>query len=186
MRVREWCHPRDWRTYADVEFETNYFCEGMCAYRRQVFDAVGMYYEPLFVYCEGWDLGLRILNAGFRILYAPQIRVAHLMAGGSRLKASTFYLFTRNYCWIAYRNYPVFAGIGFLAPKLAMMLFFALRDGHLKSVAKGLRDGLHVYFQHGMPRIPISGDTVRYLRELERQRPNLLIRYARHRAATQL
>ena len=58
LRVREWCHPRDWREFSETEFETSFFGEGASAFRREVFDVAGLYWEPLFIGHEGDELGL--------------------------------------------------------------------------------------------------------------------------------
>ena len=112
LRLREWCHPRDWREFSEVQFATHFFVEGAAAYRREIFDSAGNFFEPLFVYNEGWDLGLRILDQGFRILYTPEIKVRHLMSAEARSSSRSYFLFTRNYIWIAYKDYPFWAGFG--------------------------------------------------------------------------
>jgi len=186
LRVREWCHPRSWTEYGQTEFETNYFVEGACAVRREVYDSVGLYYEPLFFGTEGWDLSLRVLDKGFRILYEPRVRIRHSMACETRAPERPYYYYTRNYIWIAYKDYPFFAGVSFLAVKLLMMLYFSIRSGHLKAYFRAVKEGVA-----GLPRIrrvrtTIRPATVRYLRELERGRPPLWTRFSRHREAVQI
>ena len=34
LRLREWCHPKDWRTFANIPFPTHFFVEGAAAYAR--------------------------------------------------------------------------------------------------------------------------------------------------------
>jgi GT2 family glycosyltransferase len=186
LRLREWCHPRSWKDFAQSEFETHFFVEGACAYRREVFDVAGFYYEPLFIYTEGYDLALRILDRGLKILYCPGIRVGHLMSPETRTRERPFYLFTRNYIWIAYKDYRLLDGLRFLAPKLAMMLYFTLRSGCYRAFLRGLWDGIRRLPVIRRDRTPIGKATVRYLDELERWRPGLLFRLARHRSQPQL
>jgi GT2 family glycosyltransferase len=185
LRIREWCHPKDWRQFANEQFATHFFVEGAAAYRRVVFERAGLYFEPLFVYHEGWDLGLRILDQGYRILYTPEIQVLHLMAPEGRGSNSRpFFLFTRNYIWVAYRDYPMLAGLKFLSFRLAMMAYFALRKGHFSAVLKGMRDGISGCRQ--IRRAPVQTKTIKYVNSLESERPSFLVRLARHRAAPQL
>ena len=184
LRVREWCHPKDWRQFADVQFATNFFVEGAAAYRRVVFENAGLYFEPLFVYHEGWDLGLRILNQGYRILYTPEIQVHHLMSAEGRANSRPYFLFTRNYIWVAYRDYPVWAGLRFVSFRLAMMAYFALRKGHLSTFLEGIWEGIRGCRQ--IERVPVHRNTIKYVNSLERERPNIFARYARHRTAPQL
>lgn len=184
LRLREWCHPKDWRRFADERFSTHFFVEGAAAYRREVFAHAGLYFEPLFVYHEGWDLGLRILDKGYRILYTPQIQVAHLMSPEGRGNTRPHFLFTRNYIWIAYKEYPLLPGLRFLLFRLAMMTCFALRTGHLITFLKGLWAGIRGCCD--IERDPVHRNTIKYVNSLERERPNIFVRYARHRTAPQL
>jgi GT2 family glycosyltransferase len=184
LRVREWCHPKDWRQFADESFPTHFFVEGAAAYRREVFDHAGLYFEPLFVYHEGWDLGLRILDKGYRILYTPEIQVYHLMSPEGRVNSRPTFLFTRNYIWVAYRDYPLWSGIRFVSFRLAMMAYFALRTGHFSTFLEGMRAGIRGC--RNIERAPVRRQTIEYVNSLESERPNIFVRYARHRTAPQL
>ncbi len=186
VRVREWCHPRSLATYGETEFETNYFIEGACAVRREVYESVGLYYEPLFIYCEGWDLGLRIIDHGFRILHTPRVRLRHLMSMETRTPERPYYIFTRNYIWIAYKDYPIFSGVAFATWKLLMMLYFSLRARHLAAYRRGFRDGCRGLGRIRHERTPVGSGTLKYLKELERWRPSLWTRFRRHRETIQL
>lgn len=184
LRLREWCHPRDWRQFSEVGFATHFFVEGAAAYRRVVFESAGEYFEPLFVYNEGWDFALRILDHGFRILYSPEIKVRHLMSAETRSSSRSYFLFTRNYIWIAYKDYPIWEGIQFLSFRLAMMTYFSVREGQLSSFFKGAWEG--ILGCRAIRRVPVHRSTLRYVNALERGRPNLLVRYLRHRTVPQL
>jgi GT2 family glycosyltransferase len=188
LRIREWCHPRSWTEYGDTEFETNYFVEGSCAARTEVYRLVGAYYEPFFIGCEGWDLSLRLLDQGFRILYTPHIRVRHLMSAETRTNERPYYFWTRNYIWITYKDYPLSAGVPFLALKLLMMFYFSLRSGSgcVKAYLRGVKDGVAGIKGLRAYRKPVRSETINYLRQLESWRPGLWVRLSRHREAVQL
>jgi GT2 family glycosyltransferase len=186
VRVREWCHPRALAAYSEAEFETNHFIEGACGMRREVLETVGLYFEPLFFGCEGWDLGLRIIDSGFRILHAPGIRLRHLMSIETRTPERPYYYYTRNYVWMAYKDYPTLPGLSFVIGKLLMMLYLSARSRHLPAYIRGVRDGYRGLAQIRGERTPIRAVTVRYLRELEAWRPSLWTRLRRHREAVQI
>ncbi|MHB8383580.1 MAG: glycosyltransferase family 2 protein [Candidatus Binataceae bacterium] len=186
LLIRGWCHPRDWKEFSDIEFETNYINEGACAIRREVYERAGLYYEPLFFGTEGWDLALRIMDRGFRMLYVPGVKVRHLTDDKTRPGERQHYSYTRNYIWTAAKDYPIGAGVAFLAVKLSMMLYLSIRTGHARAFARGFRDGII-----GMPavlrdRAPVSASTLKYVRKLEQTRPSLWLRLGRHRKAVQL
>jgi GT2 family glycosyltransferase len=185
LRLREWCHPRDSREFGEKEFETSFFGEGASAFRREVFDVAGLYWEPLFIGHEGYDLGLRLLDRGYRILYCPCVTVAHSMSHETRSESRSFYFYTRNYIWIAYKDHGFREGICYLVPKLLMMLFFSLRAWCPMLFVRGIWEGVHGLKQIKL-RTPTRRATLIYLAELERQRPTWLRRYARHRLQPQL
>ncbi len=186
LRLREWCHPRPWMSYADTEFESNFFVEGACAYRREVFETAGMYYEPLFIGVEGHDLALRVLDHGYKILYCPQIRARHLMSPLTRTPDRPYYFYTRNYIWVAQKDFHFLAGMRFLVPKLLMMFYFMLRSKRYRAFLRGVCDGIKGWRRVRRDRTPIRASTEKYLVDLDRGRPNLLVRLGRHRLEPQI
>jgi GT2 family glycosyltransferase len=186
LRIREWCHPKSWAEYSELEFETDHFVEGACAARREVYDTAGLYYEPLFFGAEGWDLVLRIIDANFRILYEPKVRVCHLMAAETRSNERPYYFYTRNYIWTAYKDYPLLAGIAYVGMKLLMMLYFAIRTGHIVAFLRGMKDGFFGFRSVLRDRTPVRRLTLQRIRDLERSRPSVWVRLGRHRGAVQL
>jgi GT2 family glycosyltransferase len=186
VRLREWCHTRPYDRFAHEEFETNWFGEGACALRRSVFESCGVYYEPFFYGAEGHDLIVRVLDHGFRILHTPHIRVYHWAPEGGRMLDRQYYYFTRNYLWMAYKDYSTWDGLVFFIPKLLMMLYFSWRSSIYRPLLRGLWDGIRGLSRIRPHRTPISRDTVRYLRDFDKWRPGLVARLSRHRAQPQI
>lgn len=186
VRIREWCHTRPYDTWVEREFETNFFGEGASAFRRQVFDECGLYYEPLYYGGEGHDMVLRILDRGFRLLHTPGIRVHHWASETGRSAERQYYFFTRNFIWMACKDYTWWPGLRFVIPKIAMMLYFALRTSSYGPVLRGIVDGIRgLRAVHGH-RTPISRATIRYMADQEKWRPGILTRLARHRSQPQI
>lgn len=186
VRVREWCHTRPMEDFRYQAFETHYFIEGASAYRREVFERVGGYWEPMFLCAEGDELGLRILDAGFRIRFEPEIRFRHLMSPETRGKGRCIKLQTRNYVWMARKDFRLRAGCAFLARNLALMAYFGVKNRQVGDYVRGLWAGVRGWKMAGAERTPIRAETVRYLREMERWRPSLRARLRRHREGIQL
>jgi len=181
LHVRDWCHPRSYAQYADTEFETYFIPEGACAFRRDAFLRIGGYYEPFWLGHEGWDLTLRLLDQGGQILYCPWIRIRHQISGETRTSWRPYYFYTRNYLWVAARNYGATDAGFFLTEKLAMMVYFATRTGNLRAFGRGLRDGLRGLPQVWKTRKPLSASTRKRLKELTGDRPGVMARLRRHR-----
>ena len=181
LHVRDWCHPRSFSRYQDTEFETPFITEGACAFRREKFLQAGGYYEPLFIGHEGWDLALRLLDKGGHILYNPAVRVRHAeLQDTTRHNWRPYYYYTRNYVWIAARNYRLGPAIPFLLKYLGMMAWFSIRVGHGRSFIRGLRDGLAGLPTVWRTRNPFSRATGKILKMLTRERPGLIVSWRRH------
>jgi len=56
--------------------------------RREVFEKVNGFDEHIFMYYEDKDLCKRVRDAGWKVSYHPQTRVAHLLGGSSAGKSS--------------------------------------------------------------------------------------------------
>jgi GT2 family glycosyltransferase len=110
-------------------------------------------------YFEGADLALRLIEAGHRIEFKPDITLTHLQdsGGGNRLndKARHTYWYMRNYGLLNSLHMhrvglPAFSGLGF-----AYVLAKAAKNRDLRIAEQGLRglaDGLG-YFLPGRKRL---------------------------------
>lgn len=75
------------------------------AYRKALFDDVGLFEEAFGSYMEDVDLAWRARLAGWTCVYVPEAVVYHhLSATGGGALAS--YLVARNRVWLIARNYP--------------------------------------------------------------------------------
>lgn len=82
-------------------------CTAAAAYRRELFDDIGVFDEDLVMYCEDVDLDWRAQMAGHRCRYVPDAIVRHrLSASAGGIVAS--YLVARNRPLVAVMNLPGF------------------------------------------------------------------------------
>ncbi|MBI4036743.1 glycosyltransferase family 2 protein [Candidatus Daviesbacteria bacterium] len=58
--------------------------------RKKVLDEVGLFDEDFFLYAEDIDLCFRIKQAGFKIMYIPDVKAVHLKGISSGIKSATF------------------------------------------------------------------------------------------------
>ena len=177
---RDWCHPRDPDRWADAEFLTDYVLEGASACRRRAFLAAGGYWAPLFIGHEGWDLALRLLDAGHELVYSSHVRVRHMVDPSVRPSSRIYYTFTRNAVWVALRNYPARAAAVSIARDLALMAFAAARAGELPAWARGIADAVRGRGPALRTRRPLSVDTARRLAAIRALKPSVMARAVRH------
>jgi len=177
---RDWCHPRDPDVWAHRPFATDYVLEGASACRRQAFLEVGGYWPPLFIGHEGWDLALRLLDAGHELRYTPDVRVRHLVDTTARPSSRIYYTFSRNAVWVALRHLPAPAAAASIARDLALMGVASARAGQLGAYRRGLADAARGARAALRTRRVLAASTRRRLAELRRLKPGVLARARRH------
>jgi GT2 family glycosyltransferase len=80
-------------------------CAGAAAYRRELFDRIGVLDTDLGSYCEDVDLNWRARLAGYECVYAPRAVVYHhVSATGGGTRAS--YFVGRNLILVLVKDYP--------------------------------------------------------------------------------
>ncbi len=177
---RDWCHPRDADRWAGAEFVTDYVLEGASACRRDAFLAAGGYWPPFFIGHEGWDLAMRLLDAGHDLVYSPAVRVRHMVDPTVRPSSRIYYTFTRNTIWVALRNMRPAAALASMAKDLSMMCFAAARAGELAAFARGIVDASRGAGLALRTRRAMSRATAQRLRRIRALKPSIASRAWRH------
>lgn len=72
----------------DKRFETSYFVGVGHAIKTEVFKKIGVYPEDYVYGGEELDLSFRVLNAGYKIMYLPDVTVLHKKSLGGRFQKS--------------------------------------------------------------------------------------------------
>ncbi len=134
-----WGYPSGLWELRGNSFFTSRFVGAGHAIRRSAFESVGGYDDDLFFACEEIDLGLRLINAGYRIKYDASIRVLHKVSPEARLKWGTgrFYYSVRNRLYI---HYKTGSSLWRMARYAAGRLLNASRNGHTRECLLAFRD----------------------------------------------
>lgn len=146
-RIIDWCHPYDKEIYKNQEIETNDISDGAVAFRKEALEQVGFYPDYFFISHEGPDLALRMINAGWKIIYTPEVVVYHGYEQKERVGWRRYYYDTRNLLWLALRNYTFGYGLKKLLIGWGSLLIYSLRDGYVLYWIKGIMDSFR-----GIPR----------------------------------
>lgn len=80
-------------------------CGGAAAYRRELFEAVGLFDQDLGSYCEDVDLNWRARLAGFECEFAPRAVVYHKLSATGGGPIASYYV-GRNFIAVIAKNYP--------------------------------------------------------------------------------
>lgn len=120
----------------------------LMAVSRQAIDRAGLLDDDLFAYAEDVDWSLRIREAGFEVLVAPDARAWHEVAGSTGGQASTHNLYygTRNNIVVCERHRPLPGPLASLRRLVVLATFAAHalkrhnRRAALAAVREGYRD----------------------------------------------
>ena len=106
-KIDPWIYPQSCRTHGQQEFETYSFPATGAMVRKAALERAGAFWEDLFIYNEEVDLSIRIIRAGYRIIYFPHVQVYHSPSDRGRVPSNTYWYYQiRNWIWIFYRYYP--------------------------------------------------------------------------------
>ena len=108
------------------------------ACRRDRFESLGGFCEPMFAYCEDTELSLRCWQRGWRVVYVPEAVVLHHYEFSRN--AQKFYLLERNRLFLVLTLFGPGLLAGALLPLLALelaTLALALRDGWARQKIAG-------------------------------------------------
>lgn len=172
-QVCNWCHHYKLEEFSNREFITDEISEGAVAFRKSALAKSGLYPTYFFISYEGADLLCRMLDAGYKTIYSPEVSVWHRHAIQGRPNWRRYYYDTRNQIWFVARNYPIVFGLKYLSRGLTAMLFYSIRDGFLRYWIKGLWHGIRSLPSVSANRKCISKTTIRTLRAISANRPNL-------------
>lgn len=132
-----WDYPE--QNNPDMRFSATRFIGAGHAMRRSVFESAGGYDERLFFCGEEVDLCYRMLNAGYRIAYMPDVAIRHKVSPEHRVywgKGRYYYTVRNN----LYTNYKFGASPLRLAVSAAAFLVKGSRNGVLLETLRAFKD----------------------------------------------
>ena len=118
---------RDGPRYSRV-IETGRAVGALMAISRNALQSAGMLDEDLFAYVEDVELALRVREAGFEVVFAPDARAWHRVSastGGEEASTATLYYGARNTVIVLERHRPL-GRAGDVARRAVILATFAL------------------------------------------------------------
>lgn len=169
-----WVYSENDKVDQDTEFLSYSFSEGGCAIRKEVFDKVGLFWDRLFFGHEGMEFSLRVLDAGYNILYYPSSLVIHRASGHSRIEGGKRDRIFFTSCLLVYIvRYPWWLLAIFVPLKTGATLWRAARRGYFIQILRGLVDFLSKLPSVIKERKPIRNETALNYLKLQRQHGSL-------------
>lgn len=80
-----WYYSKNVDEYGDKTFEANHFVGAGHMIRRSAFEQVKGYDDTLFFMQEEIDLSERIINAGYKLVYSPDVVIGHKVSAEHRV-----------------------------------------------------------------------------------------------------
>ncbi len=100
------------RSWPEGDWITFWGCGA--ALRREALENCGYYDEDFFIYANEYDLSIRMLNAGYRVVYRPDIIGYHRESATHRSWKRTGWIGARNEAWFHIKHFPWWS-LGLLA-----------------------------------------------------------------------
>jgi GT2 family glycosyltransferase len=169
-RIANWCHPYDGEKFCYQSFETNGISEGAVAFRRTALAQVGLYPDYFFISHEGPDLACRLINAGWRLIYSPDVVVTHAYEQRGRAGWRRYYYDTRNLLWLVLRNFSLWSGLKQLFIGWGSMLVYSIRDGYLRFWFKAVWDSFLGIPRALRDRVPLTAAAKKQWLQIEKHR----------------
>jgi GT2 family glycosyltransferase len=139
-----WAYSEKQKANQDQEFFSWSFSEGGAAIRKEVFEKVGLFWEKLFFGNEGQELSMRVLDAGYKILYYPRSIVYHRLSSQQRVgNQDREYQFLKNNLYIYIVRYPWWVLFWYLPLKTSVVLIRSIKRGYFRYVLRALGDVIH-------------------------------------------
>lgn len=146
------------------EKEVSYFFSGGVAFRRHVFEYIGLFPEEYFIDCEEMEFSFRMLEKGMKILFTPQIAVLHRLSPSGR--EPRIYYQLRNRVWVVIKYLPFIYAIMHISIWLLYLLWHSIKDKKINEYTRAVIDsakGLHRVIKN---RSVLSRVTIMRLKEL--------------------
>jgi len=164
--VAGWAYSEKQKLKSGEEFFSHNFSETGSAIRKKAFEKAGLFWEKLFFGREGEELALRILDAGYRILYCPSVVILHRASPQKRIaNMERRYYDFRNSLYICLVRYPWWMLLWLMPLKITAECIKGLRQGKFDWIIRAMKDVLRESAALMKERRPISNRTARtYLR----------------------
>lgn len=145
-------------------FETYYYAGGAHAIKREALEKVGSYPTDFFYGMEEYDLGYRLLNAGYSIVYTDAIVMLHKESPlGRKSKAEKMQMMWINKTKVAWRYLPK----KYFYSTAVMWALHYLKNTNYNLA--GFIKGWKMIFGITKKEVrkPVSAETFRYLKKMQ-------------------
>jgi GT2 family glycosyltransferase len=166
----QWIYAESEKSHSRREFDTYSFSAAGALVRAGAIAKAGRFWDDLFIYNEETDLSIRILKAGYRIIYSPEAEVYHNPSDGGRVVPGLYWFYqARNHIWIFFRYYPFPLRWMKVLVYIPIYIVKSASNWHLSSCISGIASGLGRHRIIGDFREKLTFEECRRLESLNRR-----------------
>lgn len=143
--------------------ETKIFQGGGFAIKRDVFELAGGFPEDFFWGGEESDLAFKVLDAGYKIKYFPNLVVVHRASPVNRINKKKVYWEIRNIIWLYWCYSPIFLALLKTAYSIVSLGMKAIQKRAFFFFISGVFDGVKGVPARLRKRRVIYTQTIRFM-----------------------
>jgi GT2 family glycosyltransferase len=165
-----WWHPVPFDIGKDRFHLTDYFSEGALFIRASTLRDTGGYDDDFWGCFEAVDLSLRILRAGYDMLYVPTIGTVELQVSRheNKTRSQRNYYFLRNKIWTAWKNCSLPRAITFVGPRILKDGLLSVRYGWIDLWFRAVSEGIAAPSMIRRKRNPLPSSTWEHIRHIRK------------------
>jgi GT2 family glycosyltransferase len=165
-----WWHPVPFEIGKNRFHFTDYFSEGALFIRASTLRDTGGYDDDFWGCFESVDLSLRILRAGYDILYVPTIGTVELQVSRheNKSRSQRNYYFLRNKIWTAWKNCSLLRAISFAGPRVLKDGVLSIRYGWVDLWFRAVSEGIAAPSMIRRKRDPLPSSTWEHIRHIRK------------------
>lgn len=139
--VTSWSYHQNIKEWSDKSFYTDRFVGAGHILSRKAFDEIGGYDDSLFFLHEEVDLSKRLINAGYKIRYTPEVVIGHKVSAEHRVAWNgdrwLFDIRNKTYLHLKFKTSVATAIFHSI-----LMIWKGMRAGLYKATLKGFLQGI--------------------------------------------
>jgi len=172
----DWLHPYNYIPNSERSFFSPIFVGCCSALRKEIFEKIGFFPDDFFRQDEEIDLCVRLMDAGYRIKYCPNIVVYHKQSLAQRSLPFQFYNSTKNNLSVVWKYLPFMLALKQTAVRLFVLGVRGIQKGYFLAYLRGVAG-----FAVSLPGIIrkrkcIKAETLKEVRRLWRDGDKLIYR----------
>jgi len=158
--------PRWDKKKPSVQTEIAYFTGAGFAVRKKILSETGNFEESFFAANEELDLSFRVIKAGYKIVFLPDVEVLHDSTMGNTPKWFDPYYSLRNRAVIALRYLPCHLAALHISCWTVHSFFVAIRARRMKDFFRALKDFYPLWKKLPQRRIKLSPADIKKIKAL--------------------